>query len=171
MANNEEDKPDDTVMAVEAPAAEEAEDEKAKGGSTAEKPIKEESKTETEKAPASEVQEAEEPAATDLAVEPVVEEEDTANAIWEPAHPDVLSGRGASVNAHKGNKKFRALCFARKPEFEAGNHAAKRRIATEIVNATFDHGNARFLKKKNDKGPWYEMTKEQAILKACQVCS
>lgn len=97
------------------------------------------------------------------------EEIDEANAIWEPAPPDVLSGRGASVNAHPGNKKFRALCFARKPEFEAGNHAAKRRIATEIVTTTFDDGKARFLKKKSEKGPWYEMTKEQAILKACQV--
>mmetsp|Transcript_20279 Transcript_20279/g.49721 ORF Transcript_20279/g.49721 Transcript_20279/m.49721 type:complete len:418 (-) Transcript_20279:112-1365(-) len=96
-------------------------------------------------------------------------EEDDANAIWEPAPPDVLSGRGASVNAHPGNKKFRALCFARKPEFEAGNHAAKRRVATEIVTSTFDGGKARFLKKKGEKGPWYEMTKEQAILKACQV--
>ena len=95
--------------------------------------------------------------------------EDDAHAIWEPAPPDVLSGRGASVNAHPGNKKFRALCFARKPEFEAGNHAAKRRVATEIVTSTFDGGKARFLKKKGEKGPWYEMTKEQAILKACQV--
>ncbi|CAJ1954774.1 unnamed protein product [Cylindrotheca closterium] len=95
--------------------------------------------------------------------------EDEANAIWEPAPPDILSGRGASVNAHPGNKKFRALCFARKPEFEAGNHAAKRRVATEIVTSSFDGGKARFLKKKGEKGPWYEMTKEQAILKACQV--
>jgi hypothetical protein len=96
-------------------------------------------------------------------------EEDDANAIWEPAPPDVLSGRGASVNAHPGNKKFRALCFVRKPEFEAGNHAAKRRVATEIVTTTFDGDTARFLKKKRDKGPWFAMTKEQAILKACQV--
>lgn len=97
------------------------------------------------------------------------EDDDPRSAIWEPAEPDVLSGRGASVNAHGGNKKFRGLCFARKPEFEAGNHAAKRRIATEIVAATYNNGEARFLKKKADKGPWYEMTREQAILKACQV--
>lgn len=88
--------------------------------------------------------------------------------IWEPAEFDVLSGRGASVNAHGGNKKFRAYCFARKPEFQAGNHAAKRRIATEIVAAT-TAANGRFLKRKEDKGPWFEMTNDQAILKACQV--
>lgn len=97
------------------------------------------------------------------------ETEETGPAVWEPKDQDVLSGRGASVNAHSGNKKFRALCFSRKPEFEAGNHAAKRRIATEIVTATANNGESRFLKKKVDKGPWHEMTFEQAILKACQV--
>ena len=98
------------------------------------------------------------------------EPEDDAEAIWEPAEPDVLSGRGASVNAHGGNKKFRALCFCRKPEFDAGNHAAKRRIATEIVTATTSGTHARFLKKKKgDKGAWFEMNLDQAILKACQV--
>jgi hypothetical protein len=101
------------------------------------------------------------------AAAPVVE--DDVNAIFEPAEPDILSGRGASVNAHGGNKKFRALCFLRKPEFEAGNHAAKRRIATEIVAASKAGTDARFLKKKSDKGPWFEMTNDQAILKACQV--
>jgi len=69
----------------------------------------------------------------------------------------------------KGNKKFRALCFANKPQFEAGNHAAKRRIATEIVDLVFNNGEARFLKRKSEKGPWLVLTKEQAILKACQV--
>lgn len=98
------------------------------------------------------------------------EPEDEGIAIWEPAEPDVLSGRGASVNAHGGNKKFRALCFVRKPEFDAGNHAAKRRIATEIVTATTSGTKARFLKKKKaDKGAWFEMNLDQAILKACQV--
>jgi len=98
-----------------------------------------------------------------------VEEEVEVPVIWEPNDADVLSGRGASVNAHGGNKKFRALCFARKPEFEAGNHAAKRRIATEIVAAISNGGTARFLKRKSDKEPWYEMTTEQSILKSCQV--
>jgi hypothetical protein len=101
----------------------------------------------------------------ELAQQSVMEED----AIWEPAVHDVLSGRGASVNAHEGNKKFRAFSFIRKPEFEAANHAAKRRIATEIVTATVSNYGSRFLKRKVDKGPWYEMTMEQAILKACQV--
>ena len=61
------------------------------------------------------------------------------------------------------------MCFAHKPHFEAGNHAAKRRIATEIVNAVYNDGEARFLKRKSEKGPWLVLTREQAILKACQV--
>jgi hypothetical protein len=81
----------------------------------------------------------------------------------------LFQGRGASVNAHPGNKKFRALCFSRKHIFEAGNHAAKRRIASEIVQAAVTDFGARFLKRKEEKGPWYEMNAEQALLKACQV--
>jgi hypothetical protein len=42
------------------------------------------------------------------------------------------------------------LCFSRKPEFEAGNHAAKRRIAAEIVAITRSLP-GRFLKRANEK--------------------
>jgi len=47
---------------------------------------------------------------------------------------DVLSGRGASINTRPGNKKFRALCFVRKRHFDAGNHAAKRQLAIDVVS-------------------------------------
>lgn len=67
-----------------------------------------------------------------------------------------------------GNRRFRDLCFKRKPEFDAASHAAKRRIANEIVVATKETG-GRFLKRKVDKGPWFEMDDEKALLKACQV--
>ena len=89
-------------------------------------------------------------------------------AILDPEVNDVIAGRGAAVNLNKGNQKFRALCFKRKPEFDAASHAAKRRIATEIVNQT-KAANGRFLKRKVEKGPWYEIDTEKAILKACQV--
>jgi hypothetical protein len=95
-------------------------------------------------------------------------EEELGEPILDPSEHDVLNGRGASVNAHRGNTKFRALCFARKPEFEAGNHAAKRRVATEIVSVTKALP-GRFLKRKQDKGPWFELSTEKSILKACQV--
>jgi len=94
---------------------------------------------------------------------------ETEEDLIKPEENDVLNGRGAWVNAHKGNIKFRAVCFARKPEFEAGNHAAKRRIATEIVEMT-RAASGRFLKRRDGKGgPWYELSTEKAILKACQV--
>mmetsp|Transcript_3296 Transcript_3296/g.4925 ORF Transcript_3296/g.4925 Transcript_3296/m.4925 type:complete len:389 (+) Transcript_3296:151-1317(+) len=94
---------------------------------------------------------------------------ETEEGFLEPKENDILNGRGAWVNAHRGNTKFRAICFARKPEFEAGNHAVKRRIAEEIVNST-KAVNGRFLKRRDGKGgPWYELSAEKAILKACQV--
>jgi hypothetical protein len=95
--------------------------------------------------------------------------------VYESAPMDVLSGRGANVNNHPGNKKFRALCFVRKPLFDRSNHAAKRRIATEIVRLMTQPKEpntpaSRFLKKTADKNaPYYLMTEEQAISKAQQV--
>jgi hypothetical protein len=86
----------------------------------------------------------------------------------EPLEDDIIGGRGAKVNGRPGNKRFRALCFARKLEFEAGNHAAKRRIATEIVMTVTRQHNARFFKKGSD-AVWEEMTMEASIQKACQV--
>lgn len=158
---------DDESKKEEEPKADEIKAEETKADeSKAEETKTDETKTDDSKPESEKETDA---AKEDKKEEEPAPEEDDANAIWEPAPPDVLSGRGASVNAHPGNKKFRALCFARKPEFEAGNHAAKRRVATEIVTSTFDGGKARFLRKKRDKGPWFEMTKEQAILKACQV--
>lgn len=99
-------------------------------------------------------------------------DEETAG-IWEPAEYDVLSGRGAAVNSHTGNKRFRALCFARKMQFEEANQAAKRRIATEVVTTLVTQYGSRFLKRQasesNFKGPWLLMDHEFAVLKACQV--
>lgn len=107
-------------------------------------------------------------------VPPVEEEEELGEPIEYPAEMDVLSGRGAAVNSRPGNRKFRALCFAHKPHFEVGNHAAKRRIATEIVALMFRPTDgaepSRFLKRRvGDRGSYYAMTEEQAILKAQQV--
>jgi hypothetical protein len=107
---------------------------------------------------------AKEPKADEAASAPQDEEGD----ILEPGENDVIAGRGAAVNLNKGNQKFRALCFKRKPEFDAASHAAKRRIATEIVNQTFE-AKGRFLKRRVEKGSWYELDTERAILKACQV--
>ncbi|KAL3905438.1 MAG: hypothetical protein SGILL_009678 [Bacillariaceae sp.] len=101
---------------------------------------------------------------------------DMGEPIYEAASVDILSGRGANVNNHPGNKKFRALCFSRKPLFDRSNHAAKNRIATEVVHMMTQPKEAnvapsRFLKKMpgDVKGPYYAMTEKQAIAKAQQV--
>ena len=85
-------------------------------------------------------------------------------------------GRGANLNSHAGNQKFRALCFSRKHECDSANAVTKRRIATEIVDFTMATYGSRFFKKMRstkDKGEdtstWTRMTREQAILKASQV--
>ena len=57
------------------------------------------------------------------------EVEDVGSAV-EPARMDVLCGRGAAVNAHEGNKRFRALCFSRKPEVLAVRDRGTRTIRT-----------------------------------------
>jgi len=97
------------------------------------------------------------------------EEEDQTNPIWEPLEYDIISGRGALANAHEGNKKFRALCFARKALFDVGNHAAKKRICAEIWNECVQKYGARYLKRHQAKGPWFEQPAEVAELKAAQV--
>ena len=71
---------------------------------------------------------------------------DDNNTVWEPQSTDVLCGRGAKVNAHPANKIFRSLCFAHKPQFDAANQAAKKRIAAEIVQTMRTQHSARFLK-------------------------
>jgi hypothetical protein len=110
----------------------------------------------------------EESAAKEPEVDDQTAHDEGGDIILEPGENDVIAGRGAAVNLNKGNQKFRALCFKRKAEFDAGSHAAKRRIATEIVNQTFA-AKGRFLKRKVEKGAWHELNTEKAILKACQV--
>ncbi|KAL3802847.1 hypothetical protein HJC23_007624 [Cyclotella cryptica] len=46
---------------------------------------------------------------------------------------DVLCGRGATINAHAGNIRFRKLCVSRKSEFDIGTNSHKRWIATSVV--------------------------------------
>jgi hypothetical protein len=103
---------------------------------------------------------------------------------------DVLSGRGAFVNGHVGNERFRCLAIERKPLFDAGNYTDKRALATEMVNIIRNlNPPGRFLKRINNSDPfiassdhdslsihatrldgeWEELSDERAIHKACQV--
>lgn len=98
---------------------------------------------------------------------------------------DILSGRGAFVNGHSGNERFRTLAIERKPQFDSGNYSEKRALATEIVGMIRSlKPPGRFLKKINGaskgtdenwdhsqslEGQWEELSDEKAIHKACQV--
>lgn len=190
--------PAETETATETPAAEAP---AAKEETTTEKeePAKEEETKpengEEAAAPASEAtsektEEASEKPTPSKPTKPKAPPKDYGPIISTYEDMDVLSGRGAAVNNHPGNKKFRALCFVRKAHFDLGNHAAKRKLATEIVEilqSGKDHTPSRFLKRRpaNALPPadsastetpassttplYYAMTKEQAILKAQQV--
>jgi hypothetical protein len=104
---------------------------------------------------------------------------------------DVLSGRGAFVNGHIGNERFRQLSMERKFRFDAGNYSEKRALATEIVGIIRSlEPPGRFLKRAtgdknrpvesdNDEGrsmytrgldgEWEELSDDKAVHKACQV--
>jgi len=109
-----------------------------------------------------------------------------------PNENDVLAGRGAFVNSHNGNTKFRILALERKSAFDAGSYADKRALAAEIVRIIRSRNpSGRFLKRasvgsstqerekmqlwgglpfpRGLQGPWEELTDEQAVHKACQV--
>lgn len=92
---------------------------------------------------------------------------------------DVLSGRGAFVNGHIGNARFRELCSERKPQFDAGTYSDKRTLATEVVGIIRSlTPPGRFLKRIKEGGEiefpstmpeWEELSDDRAIHKACQV--
>lgn len=97
----------------------------------------------------------------------------------------MISGRGAFVNGHSGNARFRTLAMERKPQFDAGNYSEKRALATEIVGMIRSlEPPGRFLRKMSNSprivdenwdgsrtidGQWEELSDEKAIHKACQV--
>jgi hypothetical protein len=94
---------------------------------------------------------------------------------------DVLSGRGAFVNGHIGNVRFRELCLERKPQFDAGSYSDKRALATEVVSIVRGlEPPGRFLKRVkegtaeggvqySDLPGWEELSDDRALHKACQV--
>ena len=92
-----------------------------------------------------------------------------------------MTGRGAFVNGHIGNKRLRELALERKNAFDGGNFTEKQALAAEIVShikALDPPG--RFLKRidvsRNTKGllkglsgEWEELSDDKAIHKATQV--
>jgi hypothetical protein len=64
---------------------------------------------------------------------------------------DVISGRGATINAHPGNVKFRKLCISKKHEFDTATNAHKRTIAMSVVEEIMKMDPpGRFLERVDD---------------------
>ena len=64
---------------------------------------------------------------------------------------DILSGRGATINQHPGNKLFRSMCADRKPEFDTATNYQKRQIALQIVESVLEwNPPGRFIERVDD---------------------
>ena len=92
---------------------------------------------------------------------------------------DVLSGRGVNIAAHPGNERFRTLITTRADDQYCETYSAteKRAVAEEIVRhiGSLDPP-GRFLKREGRgqvsrglNGPWEELSRREAIKKACQA--
>jgi hypothetical protein len=53
-----------------------------------------------------------------------------------PTPNDVLLGRGAFINEHSGNRRFRTLALEHKLHFDAASPTNRRQLALEIVSLT-----------------------------------
>ena len=65
-------------------------------------------------------------------------EDDVSNVYREilPTSNDILLGRGAFINEHIGNRKFRKLALTHKLEFDSASPADRRAIAEDIIQIT-----------------------------------
>lgn len=109
-----------------------------------------------------------------------------------PTNVDVLTGRGAFINDHPGNKYWRTLAKQGKARFDAGDQTDKKEVAMEIVRAVTNQTptGGRFLRKidptpatgkkgkaarafaltpRGFQGPWEVMDEAEARVKTIQT--
>jgi hypothetical protein len=82
---------------------------------------------------------------------------------------DILCGRGGKTNHHTGNKKFRHVVTDMKMRYQhcpAKSH--KTDLSRQIVDYCASYG-ARFLKRDNENGKYYTLSKEEARRKTSQA--
>ena len=87
-----------------------------------------------------------------------------------PTNVDVLTGRGAFINDHPGNKYWRSLAQQNKARFDAGDQTEKKDIAQDIVRAVTAQAptGGRFL-RKIDPTPTATGKRESAAAKAARA--
>jgi hypothetical protein len=92
---------------------------------------------------------------------------------------DVLSGRGVNIAHHSGNQRFRSLVTTRADESYCTSYSSseKKAVAEEIIShiESLDPP-GRFLKRdgrgqvsRGLAGPWEQLSRREAIRKACQA--
>jgi len=97
-----------------------------------------------------------------------------ANQIHVVGEHDVLCGRGAGVNNHPGNQRFRELVKMNRGDYKKTNSKkAKSEIAKSIVAAIYGNG-GRFLKKvtqksEDDECVWMDVGTHKANEKTSQA--
>jgi hypothetical protein len=84
---------------------------------------------------------------------------------------DVLLGRGAAINYHFGNRRFRQLVSEYRPAYYSAAKNEKAAIAREIVDVIRNASSpGRFLLKDPVKqGVWVEVSEERAREKVSQA--
>eukprot|EP00814_Leptocylindrus_danicus_P010074 CAMPEP_0116026868 /NCGR_PEP_ID=MMETSP0321-20121206/14202_1 /TAXON_ID=163516 /ORGANISM="Leptocylindrus danicus var. danicus, Strain B650" /LENGTH=691 /DNA_ID=CAMNT_0003499939 /DNA_START=164 /DNA_END=2239 /DNA_ORIENTATION=- len=97
-----------------------------------------------------------------------------ANQIHVVGEHDVLCGRGAGVNNHPGNQRFRELVKMNRGDYKkTKSKKAKSEIAKSIVATIYDNG-GRFLKKvtqrsEDDECVWMDVGTQKANEKTSQA--
>lgn len=92
--------------------------------------------------------------------------ESSSSGIKTPNASDVLGGRGANINRHEGNIKFREEAGKLKSKYRESSRQEKALVREELVNRVKECG-GRFLEKYDDD-LWYEMNDTDAKAKAAR---
>jgi len=80
---------------------------------------------------------------------------------------DILSGRGAGVNLHPGNIKFRKLIQANKENYVKSDPGRKKKIISTIYEEARSYG--RFLKQSSNGESWIQISTDEAKKKVGQA--
>ena len=90
--------------------------------------------------------------------------------IVEPNEDDVLFGRGGMTNHHPGNKIYRSLVEAHKPDYNIAPTKMRPRVAKRIIFAMRNSKkNIRFLKRDSKTNTWFDVGDAVASSKCSQA--
>jgi len=91
----------------------------------------------------------------------------TKKGITTPNENDILSGRGAGVNLHPGNLRYRKLIQSYKLQYVKSDPVKKKQIIKFVFNTAKQYG--RFLKLDPITDDWTTVSDEEARMKVGQA--